>query len=147
MRLGYVRKVTTSGERTLLTVAIDRELYPDVVLLHPLRMRQQVNEGDRVRVMQEGENADALYAELVEVAGPVAPSIDIVAASIHARSDGGSPEALAFLSALQELRDYVATLTLPVTGTATLGGAVTGTAGPPTTPPSQPAGTTVLKGE
>jgi len=59
---------------------------------------------------------------------------------VEVRKPGGQAVALATKADVEALRDYVAGIKLPVDTN-------TGTAGPPVTPPSSPAGTTVLRAQ
>lgn len=58
--------------------------------------------------------------------------------TIEAKSVGGTAVPLATKADVQNLVDYIAALTLPVSG---------GSAGPPAVPPDDPDGTSKLKGE
>jgi hypothetical protein len=146
MMLGVVKGTALSGERVVLDVQIGEARYREVILLHPLGVRIRVAIGDRVLVGQIEENTDALFALPITLSREVEPAIDIVGDEVLVRSPGGTAVSLATKADVQGLRDYVATHVHVVTGTLPVG-PVAANALAPATPPGQPTGTSVLKGE
>jgi hypothetical protein len=114
MRLGIVEAVTARDKGPYLTVAVESTRVRDVILLQVAGHRSRVVKGSRVLLLELDGNDTDLYALPVELAPETADvqllrkgetRVVLQAGKVRIGDGVATPEALAFLSSLQAIRD------------------------------------------
>jgi hypothetical protein len=121
MRLGIVESVTARDKGPYLTVAVESTRVRDVILLQVAGHRARVVKGSRVLLLELDGNDTEIYALPVELAPETADvqllrkgetRVVLQSEKVQIWDGAATPEALAFLSSLNAIRNDVEALRL-----------------------------------